>query len=145
MTQQRLLTQRQYANHVGLTQQAISKMVRAGRIPSVHGRIDLAAADRALAGGTVGTVTLAEAQRRKELAIAGLRELELEQKRGELCEVAYVERSLVKIYSNIRSHLLNLPVKLAPRLEGLIAVEIRVVLETEVRQALEELVMIASA
>lgn len=47
-----LLSQRQYARLRGVTQQAVSKAVKAGRIPTVDGKIDPVAADRAWVANT---------------------------------------------------------------------------------------------
>lgn len=108
------LTQQQYADHLGLSQQAVSKMIRAGRIPTVHGRIDRDAADAALAidSETGGEMTLAEAMRRKEAALAALREHELQRRRGEVCVNRYVVEQLEKHITIVRSQLLSFPTRL---------------------------------
>jgi hypothetical protein len=146
MKKQTLITQKEYAFHLGVSQQAVNKMVRTGKIPSTHGRIDSVAADAALApaDAQAGANSLAEALRRKEWALAGLREHELARKSGEVVDVAYVERCQTQVNSNIKQRLLGLPAKLTPRLVGVASpAKIKSILEREVHETLEELRNIA--
>lgn len=146
MTEQKLVTQKAYAEHLGISRQAVNRMVRDGRIPSKHGRIDPEAADLALTPtkGQTDEVTLAEAIRRKEWALAGLRELELKRKSGEVVDVAYVERCQVQVNSNIRQRLLGLPAKLTPQLVGVTSpAKVKAIIEREVCAILEELQKVA--
>src|ERR1035437_156356 len=111
MTEQKLVTQKAYADYLGISRQAVNKMVRAGRIPSEHGRIDPVAADAALApaDSATGNVSLAGALLRKELALAGLRELELEMKSGKYVDTEYAGEMAVKLSMILRSIVLQLP------------------------------------
>lgn len=65
------------------------------------------------------SLTFAEAQRRKEQALAELRELELAVKRGELVEAAAVRAEWVTILSSIRDGMLALPAKASGRLAAM--------------------------
>jgi phage terminase Nu1 subunit (DNA packaging protein) len=81
-----------------------------------------------------------EARARKETALAGLRELQLRQRQGELVERSAVKMELFAISRPIRDRLENI----APRMAGLIAAESSQekcfeLLRREVRQALEDL------
>ncbi len=146
MKKQKLITQKEYADRLGISQQAVNKMVRTGKIPSTHGRIDPDVADSVLAppDAQMETKSLAEALRRKEWALAGLRENELARKNGEVIEVAYVEKCQAQVNSNIKQRLLGLPAKLTPRLVSVASPAlIKNILEREVRQCLEELVTLA--
>ena len=107
-----LATQKAYARHRGITQQAVNKLVKTGRIPSEHGRIDLEAADKALAPdvSTPGEgMTLAEAIRRKESALARLRELEFEIRSGKYVETEYAAEQLIKLSAVLRAIVLRIP------------------------------------
>jgi hypothetical protein len=146
MKKQTLLSQKEYAGHLGVSQQAVNKMVRTGKIPSTHGRIDPVAADRALApiDAEKSSNSISEALRRKEWALAGLREHELARKNGEVVDVAYVERCQTQVNSNIKQRLLGLPSKLTPRLVGIGSpAKIKTILEREIHETLEELSRIA--
>lgn len=82
--------------------------------------------------------TLAEAQLRKETALADLRELELGRRRGRLVEKAKVEQEAFRVGRLMRDALLGLP----DRLAGVLASEsnqqkIHALLTKEIRQALE--------
>jgi phage terminase Nu1 subunit (DNA packaging protein) len=85
-------------------------------------------------------VTFAEARRRKELALAELRELELRKKAGTLVEVEGVRREAFRVARVTRDHLLAVP----DRIAGLLATETdqhachQIVLK-EITQALESL------
>jgi hypothetical protein len=79
-------------------------------------------------------VTKTEADRRKAVALAELRELELRQRRGELLEAAEVQKQWAAGLAAIRDRLLALPDRLAAVLAGRGEVEVR----TMLRDALEE-------
>lgn len=97
-TARQLVSQREYARMRGVSSPWVSRLVREGKIPrsaTVGARIDVVKADRALADEATldgDHVTLAEAERRYLLARARLKELELGAKRGELVEIALVQR-----------------------------------------------------
>jgi len=79
-------------------------------------------------------VTKAEADRRKAVALAELRELELRQRRGELLEAAEVRRQWAAALAALKDRLLALPDRLGAVLAGRGEVEVR----TMLRDALEE-------
>jgi hypothetical protein len=82
----------------------------------------------------------AGARERKLLAESELREFELQQKRGDLIPAAQVAETWVGIVSVVRSRLLALPSKLAPRLRLRSSVpEIKDIIESEIHSALEGL------
>lgn len=84
--------------------------------------------------------SLAEALRRKELATAKLRELELAEKEGRLLPTDQVTDAWVKIATVMRTRLLTIPSKLAPRLVGMKrAADFKEAIETEIREVLQEL------
>jgi hypothetical protein len=146
MKKKTLLSQKEYAAHLGVSQQAVNKMVRTGKVPSTHGRIDPVAADLALApiDAEKSSNSISEALRRKEWALAGLREHELQLRTGEVCLVADVEALQIQVNMNIKKRLLALPSKLTPRLVGVSSpAAVKSILEREIRETLMELVKAA--
>lgn len=139
----KLLSQTEYAEHLGISRQAVNRMIHDGRIPHVHGRIDAEAADRALANNSTNgdSMPLAEALRRKEAALAGLRELELATKSGEAVAISDVCNFLAQNNSIVRMRLLQMPSKLGPQLPVIEDMRRRIVeiMREEVRECLEEL------
>jgi hypothetical protein len=79
-------------------------------------------------------VSTTEARRRKEVALAELRELEVRQRRGELLEAAEVQKQWAAGLASLRDRLLSLPDRLGAVLAGRDEVEARAIL----RDALEE-------
>lgn len=61
-------------------------------------------------------VSANEARRRKEVALAGLRELELSQKAGKLIRADRARDAWAKIAGAIKAAVLRMPDKLAPQL-----------------------------
>ena len=84
--------------------------------------------------------SLAEAARRKEIAIAGRRELDFEVASGKLVNAADVEAVMRSDYAVTATRLLQLPSKLVPRLAAMTtAAEIETFLHREVTKALNTL------
>lgn len=80
----------------------------------------------------------AEAQRRKEVALADLRELELAQKSGQLVEVTTAALYLANATKAVQNQLLSIPDKTAPLLAAVTDVrECRDLVLKEIREALE--------
>jgi len=79
-------------------------------------------------------ISKAEADRRKAVALAELRELELRQRRGELLEAAEVQKQWAAGLAALRDRLLALPDRLGAVLAGRGEGEVRAML----REALEE-------
>ena len=77
------------------------------------------------------------AQKRKEIALADLRELELAQKRKELVSAAEVAATWATICTTIRDGMLSLPMKLADKLAAMTNdKEILAFLRSEIRSEL---------
>jgi hypothetical protein len=135
-----------YAVHLGISQQAVSKMIRGGRIPSIHGHIDAAAADLALSqeGNSGDGITLAEAQRRKEAALAKLRATWVWNKIRRLhCSLRRGKSKGLHQF-NAKKTLLSLPTKLAARVDTTAKAAVKQIAEAEVRACLEELIKAAT-
>lgn len=74
---------------------------------------------------------------RQRLAVAGLRELDLAQRRGELLQRAEVERLFVSRCVELKRGLMALPRRAAPMVIGVSVLEAQTILEAEVRKLLE--------
>lgn len=84
--------------------------------------------------------TYAEASRRKETALANLRELELTQKRGEFVSLAEINAHIAGMVIHSRDILLRLPGEMSDRLaKETKPVKIRKLLESEVDRCLRGL------
>ena len=98
--------------------------------------------DAGFAEGASGDaiVNHAEADRRKAVALAELRELEFDQKSGRVVPIDQVVRHVGAEYARVRTRLLKLPVEQAPRLHRInTPLEIQDALKEVITQALEEL------
>jgi phage terminase Nu1 subunit (DNA packaging protein) len=88
----------------------------------------------------VGALSYSEARARKETALAGLRELQLKQKTGELVLRSAVEQAVFTSTRQARDKLQNIP----SRVSGILAAEpnqqtIHAILAKEIHQSLESL------
>lgn len=131
---------RAYAKHraekkmQGGTAAAVRKALDRGQIQrDASGKIDIAAADAAwpadvamgpeLEGGTGGEpdseISFSEARRRKEVALAQLRQLEVAEREGRLVAIDDVIAENAVVYSALRATLLAIPGKYSPAFVGL--------------------------
>jgi hypothetical protein len=134
--------QAEIARRTGKSRALITRKAKQGKLVEVNGEIDVEASVEALNAederrhkavepGSVdvaalekriledvnkSTETYAEAQRRKEVALADLRELELAQKSGDVIAVSYAAGYLAEASKAVTNQLLALPDKLAPLL-----------------------------
>jgi phage terminase Nu1 subunit (DNA packaging protein) len=84
--------------------------------------------------------TLKDARRRKELALAGLRELQLKQRQGELVSKVAVENQLFSLARTVRDTLLNVPDRVSGQCASLRdQAQIHALLTKEIAQCLEDL------
>lgn len=140
---QRTMTQAALAVELGVSRQMVSRYVQAGMPVGKDKRIDARAARRwikaNLAGksGDGGAETFSGARARKEAALASLRELELQHKRGEVISTLDVALDVAEMLRALRDGMLSLPDRLGPRLAaeddaatcvGLLRDEIRLLL-----------------
>jgi hypothetical protein len=80
-----------------------------------------------------------EARRRKEVALAALREIELAHRRGELIDAADAVREWSAACAMLRTRLLSIPDRVAASLAGKAEAEIRDMLRSEITGALTAL------
>lgn len=140
MSKVNLISQAEYAKHRGVSEAAVSKAIKAGRISLIDGKIDAVAADaqwarnsrvRASAGrppaqpkGDVldgldekpGADDYWNSRSRREAAEAELAEIALAEKNGEVIQVKAVEAVWAQSLAAVREHLLQLRARLAPLL-----------------------------
>ena len=115
----------------GISRQAANKSRLLRRKPD--GSVDVKASAAQLG-------RLESAELRKAEALAGLRELELRQKSGELIEVAEVERTWSQIGSTIRESLEAVPDRISETVTALTDVrQVRDKLREETKRVLENL------
>lgn len=149
------LTQAEYARRRGVSQEAVRKAARDGRIELVGGRVDPVEADREWARTTdlrkprnsvngrpkartrkkAATQSLAEHHARRESARADMQELELAEKRGQLISRLDVEREAEASARRARQRLELIP----DRLSGMISPEAYRELKKEIRTACADL------
>lgn len=155
-----------YAAHAGISQEVAARQLKKAGV-DYYKPFDFAAVDKVIAAGRhpsrakyakrkfesvdsppsesqsdpeSGVITFLEAQRRKELANAQLKELDVRRRAGELIEVATVEKVMFEKGRQTRDALLSL----ADRLAGILApiadqAKVHEILLKEIHQALEAL------
>ncbi len=139
------ISQSALGRHLGVTQQAISKAVKAGRITTgADGKLDLDEALAQWAGelraprdGPGDGTTLQAAHLRKETALAELAELKAQVMRGDLLDRLEIESLWFALVRTLRDRMLGIP----DRLAVLLAAEtdehtVRVMLDAEIRESL---------
>lgn len=108
------LNRAQLADLRGTTKQAMGALLkRNGITAGDDGLFDPAEVERALNGeaGASGAMTLTEAIRRKESALARLRELEFEMRSGKYVDTAYAIEHLTRLVILLRSIVLQVPTR----------------------------------
>lgn len=88
-------------------------------------------------GSKSKAVGIAEARLRKEIALASLRELEVQQKRGELIPITQSDANADLAARVVRDTFLALPDRVAALLLGQDERQIAMILRAEIRLALE--------
>lgn len=133
--------QAEIAKKTGRSRALITRKAKQGKLVERDGEIDVEASVQAIIDDVSSTSeTYAEAQRRKEVALADLRELELAQKSGQLVEVNTAALFLANASKAVTNQLLALPDKLAPLLASITDIrEARDLILKEIKQVLENL------
>jgi hypothetical protein len=143
---------RRFADLDGCNESYVRKAIKRGQLPQLaDGTIDPALAGSGWRRGNQQAAaeanpdqsappSLAEAQRRKETALAKLRELQLARESSEVCSVAETAAMVAAEYAIVRNALLALPARIAPTLVHMRTPELmRAALSREIEQALEAL------
>lgn len=153
-----LMSQAEYARLrrarglTGGSANSVSTALRIGRIKSANGLIDSGQADRDWIANTnrnkqrhpkveseLIDESMSEAQTRKEIALANLRELEEAEKRGLMIEAEDVRKAWSGHIAAVKNTLLLMPPRVAPKLASASGVhEIQAVLDRELRALLVE-------
>jgi hypothetical protein len=151
---------RSFARRIGLSHAYVHRLVRRGTLPTLaNGKLDPAACERALARKRQGSgprgaparlappvpsaaeekIPFSEAERRKVLAEARIRELKLAQLAGQLVAVADAQKAMEEFAAEARARLLVLPAKLAQRIGGPDRGRIQELATAEIRALLHDL------
>lgn len=155
---------RAYAKRRGVSPEAVSKAITAGRLEKSVTRIggqpkisDPELADREWAAATQQRVDQAApaprdppeyiahrtaregAAARREAALAEIAELELAERKGEFIRIDDARRDVMEKFTLVRTKLLGVPARLAQRFPDLAGGEVITVLDELMREALEEL------
>lgn len=153
------LSYRAYAKHRGVSTEAVSKAVRTGRITAgPDGKIDPERADReweentdpskvrkkmtedeALASPANGLPSIAQSRAIREAYEARIKKLNYEVKKGKLVNADEVRVAAFNVSRIARDKILNLPDRLAPRLDMRDMKEVHEVLSKETRLICEDL------
>lgn len=113
-------TVREAAKAAGVSPGLLSRKRAQGKSDAQIAAEAASRAERQAARGVgKGVVSFSEAQRRKEQALAELRELELATKRGELVATADVQREWTGVLAAVRDSMLALPMRLSGRLAAM--------------------------
>jgi hypothetical protein len=140
------LTKTELASVLGVTRPRVYHLIKMGLPVRADGKLDrdksiawIASNIRPHEKPETGEERFSDARRRKEIALANLREHELSVKRGTVVLVADVERAWCGIMSVVRQQLLGLPSRCAALVAGANAAAAHGVLEDAVREILTEL------
>jgi len=141
------LTQKQFAEHVGLSQQSIGALVKEGALDLKHGDIDRArlqycAHIREIAAGRStpnAEYDLVEERARLAHHQANIAALDEKVKAGELIPAGVVLEAWQNIFSNVRARLLAMPTALAGTCVNATREEVSASAMKIIRQALSEL------
>ena len=134
------LSAREAAILLGVSDRTFYRLVEADFIPrykeGVYLLKDVIAGYGKSSSGNKG---LKEAKTRQLSADAELKEIEILEQKGELVPISVVMKIYAENISNVRSHLLALPTKLSPELEGKDRIAIQAKLKHEIYDMLKEL------
>lgn len=159
------MSQSEFAKKVGVTQQAISKLIKQGKLPVDGKKLIMPDAEKAYhllkAGMNLYTPEpevfepgenppinssndktmqdLLNAKVKKENVLGDIHLINHQKMQGELLSVDEICAQVVKVCETVRMGFINLPNKMAQILEGLSAAEIQIKLDDEVNEILEDL------
>jgi phage terminase Nu1 subunit (DNA packaging protein) len=143
----RYVTQAAAAKHFGVDPSLITRKKKQGKLVMKGGLVDLERSGGAFSqvpaskrkidtapDGKDSGESFNDAQRRKESALADLRELEFKTKAGDLVSVTEMESAWAVIGQTMRDALLSMPERLAPRVAAVSDVrQCRDILSKEIR------------
>ena len=149
-----MATHAEFADHIGVSRQAVSEMVRKGVVPSTgRGKLDLDAARiaycahlREQAAGRLGSdangdaLDLTAERARKEKEQADQLAMKNAQMRGELLVREDVDAAVTSAFARVKARMTNVPSKVAPMMMGLeTPAEAEALVRKAVYEALREL------
>ena len=134
-----------FGEAVGVSNAMVGKWIKLGMPKRPDGLLNAAACHAWLEANVQRRIekpseAFTDAKTRKESALASLRELELQRKRGELIDAAEVRLAASSMVIRFREKLLALSAELCDKLAGMSdAVAVLLLLEDAIRRALQEL------
>ena len=133
-------TNREFGDELGVSQGLVGRKRRQGKTDDQI-REEAAAKRASMVPPVAPSETYAEAQRRKESALADRYEFENRQRLGELIDVGETERLWVEVAMAFRDSLLSFPEKIAERVAASeeVQLQVRDLIKAEVRAVLTDL------
>lgn len=144
------VTQTSLGRALGLSQQRINQLIdegiivrdetsRSGQVMLFESLRNFFLSKNANLGDGENSVNFWRERGLHEKAKRELAEVKLAKTRGELYEASTVETAFITMLSILRTHLLGLPSKMAPQLEGKSRVDIYNILAAEIEERLTEM------
>lgn len=149
----KLISQSEFATSIGISQPAVHKLIKSGKIPTENGKVIIPDAIHAYsylkdAHNTTTDETLKKADSGKILQqakaatqtyTAQIKKLELEKMRGDLIPITEAIAEFEMVATVIRSQLISLPSRLAGVLEDKTAAQIELLLNEAINETLSVL------
>ena len=111
------ISRREFARRASVSEGLIRQAIKANKLPvSEDGSLDPALVDTWRANGHADPMTLADATRMKEIAIAKLRQIEVDRLLEKTCEIDVAVMALAEILNAVRSQMLAVGAITAPLL-----------------------------
>lgn len=149
----KLISQSEFAKSIGITQPAVHKLIKAGKIPTENGKVIIPDAIHAYshikdAHNTTTDETLKKADSGKiyqqakaatQTYTAQIKKLELGKMKGDLIPITETMAEFEMVATVIRSQLVSLPSRIAGLLEDKTASQIEILLNREINEVLSAL------
>ena len=114
-----LLTQKQFADHKGVSESYVSQWIKRDEVPLVKNKLDLEVADRywnKRPRNRAKMVDFNAARTTKMIAEARTAEMNADELQGKLVRTDSVLQSWERSFSKIKTKLLSLPTRLGPQM-----------------------------
>lgn len=149
----KLISQSEFATSIGISQPAVHKLIKSGKIPTENGKVIIPDAihayshlkdayntttDETLKKADAGKI-LQQAKANYQTYMAHIKKLELDKLRGELIPVSEAVAEFQMVATLIRSELISLPSRVAGRLEDKSVNQIEMILNQEINECLSRL------
>lgn len=151
--EQKLITQTEFAKKLGISQPAVHKLIKNGRIPIKDGKVimpdalysyqsihdnRISASENTINKSSAGQI-LQQAKAAYQTYMAEIKKLELEEMRGKLISMDEATAEFRLVATLVRAELLSLPGRCAGVLEGKSINQIELILSDAVNECLTKL------